>query len=343
MTNFLNQPFWSQGIWGNIWLDYLNALVVFVSSWLLILLVRAIALKKLEQLSHKTKNNFDNRLIAALKTIKAPLIITVSLWCASRFLAINPIGDRLLYGLLFLVIATSAIRFTEAIIRSMFGEIIQKNKQAKPLLHFFSIAIRVVLWILGLIIILSSFGVNVSSLITGLGISGVILALALQNVILDLFSSLTLYLDRPIQIGDKISVGADTGIVQKIGIKSTRIKSADGQIIIIPNRNLTTSSINNFQSNSQRRILNVITIPHNSSDEQCRKAIDSIKQLLNLAPGISLDHVSITDFNDQGLKLEIDYQFQNIDDEAEYLAQKQAINLEIRQALKKAGVLTPAK
>lgn len=102
--------------------------------------------------------------------------------------------------------------------------------------------------------ILQNVGVNVSALLGGVGIAGIAVSFALQNVLGDIFSFFSIYLDKPFQVGDFIVIGNESGTVEKIGLKSTRIKTLQGQELIVANSELTTTQINNYRQLKTRRV-----------------------------------------------------------------------------------------
>src|SRR3989344_5740426 len=104
------------------------------------------------------------------------------------------------------------------------------------------------------LIIASNAGFDVNALIAGLGVAGIAIALALQNILSDVFSSISIYFDKPFKAGDFIILGTDMGIVKKIGIKTTRIQALQGEEIVISNRELTELRIHNFGKMKERRI-----------------------------------------------------------------------------------------
>ena len=89
--------------------------------------------------------------------------------------------------------------------------------------------LKSVLWVVAIILILSNFGYDVSTLVAGLVVGGVAIAFALQNVLGDIFASFSIYFDKPFKVGDYIVLGSDSGMVTKIGIKSTRITTLQGE------------------------------------------------------------------------------------------------------------------
>src|SRR5215469_16341064 len=108
-----------------------------------------------------------------------------------------------------------------------------------PILINLTIIGKALLWVFGIFIVLSNAGVDITSLITGLGIGGVAVALALQSILSDLFSSFAIHFDKPSLVGDFIMVGDKVGVVERIGIKTTRIRALQGEEIVFANKLLT--------------------------------------------------------------------------------------------------------
>lgn len=112
---------------------------------------------------------------------------------------------------------------------------------------------------IALIVLLDNAGVNVSGLIAGLGVGGIAIGLAAQGVFADLFAALAILFDHPFRAGETIKFGQTIGTVERIGLKSTRIRSVDGEMIIVANRKLLDEEIHNLKRLTQRRV--VLTLP----------------------------------------------------------------------------------
>jgi small-conductance mechanosensitive channel len=106
---------------------------------------------------------------------------------------------------------------------------------------------RIALWAAIVLLVLDNLGVQVTALIAGLGIGGIAVALAVQSILKDLFASLSIVMDRPFEVGDFIAVGDVAGTVERVGLKTTRVRSLQGEQVILPNGNLLESRIRNFK------------------------------------------------------------------------------------------------
>jgi small-conductance mechanosensitive channel len=115
--------------------------------------------------------------------------------------------------------------------------------------------------------LLSNLGVNITALVTSLGIGGVAFALAIQNVLGDILASLAIALDKPFVLGDELRFGDIVGTVEQIGIKSTRLRSIEGDQIIIANAQLLTAQLHNFGRAPEQRISLVLTLAFGATSE----------------------------------------------------------------------------
>jgi small-conductance mechanosensitive channel len=114
--------------------------------------------------------------------------------------------------------------------------------------------INITVWSVVALVLLSNAGIDVTALVAGLGIGGIAIGLAAQGIFSDLFASLSIILDRPFVRGDFIVFGDHMGTIERIGIKSTRIRALSGEQIVIANANLLQSTIRNYKLLYERRV-----------------------------------------------------------------------------------------
>jgi small-conductance mechanosensitive channel len=115
--------------------------------------------------------------------------------------------------------------------------------------------IKVLFWVTGILAILSNLGFDITALIAGLGIGGIAIAFALQGILGDLFASFSIYFDKPFKKGHFIIVDDDMGVVENIGLRSTRINTLRGEELVISNKELTSVRIHNFKNMANRRVV----------------------------------------------------------------------------------------
>ena len=231
-------------LFGNTIGAYVNALGSFILLLLLFSLLHTLVLKRARTLAAKTSTDFDDLLIGILNKINPALYTFLALVIALRSLAVHALFSKTLETLALAWIVWYAIRALHELLAYTFKKRFEKHDQERAFKSM-STLINVVLWSLGLLFLLSNLGVNVTSIIAGLGIGGIAVAFALQNILSDLFSSFALQFDRPFTIGDRITIGAHSGTVEKIGIRTTRLRNATGDEVVIPNKDLASSVVIN--------------------------------------------------------------------------------------------------
>jgi len=177
----------------------------------------------------------------------------------------------------------------------------------------------------------------VSSMLAGLGIGGVAVALAAQAVLGDLFSALAIYLDRPFVAGDFIVVGDKQGTVEQIGIKTTRVRSLSGEMLVFANSKLTSADIQNFRQLRERRVVIIVGVPYQTSAEQVRKIPGLLRSAVSAQAQARFVRAHLKAFEQSGFSFELVYYV--IDHAyAVYMEVNQAIHLAVLDSFCKEGI-----
>jgi small-conductance mechanosensitive channel len=113
-----------------------------------------------------------------------------------------------------------------------------------------------------ILVALENLGVNITALLAGLVVGGVAVALALQNILGDLFASLSIALDKPFVVGDSLNIDMFTGSVERIGIKTTRLRSESGEQIILSNADILKSRVRNYGRMPEQRVLTTLRVAY---------------------------------------------------------------------------------
>lgn len=207
----------------------------------------------------------------------------------------------------------------------------------RPGLRFVGKVMKIIIWAIGFIIILRSFGYNITALAASLGIGGIAIAFALQNVLADIFASFSIDIDRPFRVGDFISIGEEMGRVKSIGIKSTRLQSLQGEELIVSNKELTNSRIHNFGQMEKRRTSFMVGIPYDTPLKKMEKIPGLIKDVLKKTKGVEIDRVYFKEFGAFNLGFEVAYFFQSADFN-DFVKAREKINFGIKKVLDKENI-----
>jgi len=192
------------------------------------------------------------------------------------------------------------------------------------------------LWAVLLLVGLDNFGVEITTLVAGLGIGGIAVALAAQSVLGDLFASLVILLDRPFVVGDFIVLGDHSGTVQRIGIKTTRIRLLSGEQLVVPNGDLVNSPVRNFRRLEERRIVFGLGLVYSTTAEQMERALTIVREAIERQEPVRFDRAHFKDYGDSSLNIEAVY-FVLAPEYLTFMNVQQAINLEILRRFNEEG------
>ena len=205
------------------------------------------------------------------------------------------------------------------------------DRAAVGTISIISFIARAMIWALVLLLTLDNLGVNITTLVAGLGIGGIAVALAVQNVLGDLLASLSITLDRPFVVGDAITVDDFSGTVEQIGVKSVRLRSINGEQIIMPNSNLLASRVRNWGRLLERRITFILGVSTDTPREKLEKLPKTLRSIVEAEKDIRFDRSHFTKIG-AALEFETVY-FVTTPDYARYMDIQQTINLKIIDAL----------
>lgn len=254
-------------------------------------------------------------------------------------------GVKMVIERLYLVVFSSTIIWIFLRMVDFIGIILMKRaektetKSDDQLVPFLVEVLKVIVTILGVFIILGSvFKLNIGSLIAGLGIGGLAIALAAKESLENLIGSFTIFLDKPFSVGDLITIGGMTGVVEKIGFRSTRIRTLDKTYVTVPNKKLVDDNLDNLSLRTNMRVKFELIVSFDTAAEKVQILIADIQNMINshkLTPNDGV--VKFTEFGSYGLKIMIMY-FVETNDWNEYIETKEELNYKIVEILFKNKV-----
>lgn len=312
--------------------DLLYAAVIFLATWGVLWLLKHQVLTRLASLAKRTKIGIDDFLVGVLNGVGGLFFFTVSLFAAVQHMELPDLADTVVHALFLFVLVHEVIKIVEKIVLYFVARALRKGKKTKESDKNISMAIvvmvRLVLWLVGLLLILSNLGFNVNSLIASLGIGGLAISLALQNVFSDIFSSFSILIDKPFEEGDFIIVGEHMGTVKQIGLKTTRIQALQGEEIVISNNELTSVRIQNFKKLEKRRVVFSVGVTYDTSVKNLKAVPGIIRQLIESQEDVQFDRAHFQSLGDFSLNFEVVY-YALTSDYSRYMDIQQAINLGI--------------
>ncbi len=336
INNILNQL-----ILGTPLYKWALALFVFFIFLILRKLFTIIVLKSIKKFVSRTKTDIDDKIFKVFLKPLRFLFIVFGTWFSLSILGIkNEITAHVVKTLfiytLFWILYNSIHIFEKNIyqLTTSLGKAVSKEIGG-----FIIKSIKIFIIILGIVAILQEWGINVTAFIASLGLGGLALALAAKDTAANLFGGLTIIADKALKIGDWVKIGSVEGIVEDIGIRTTKIRSFEKSLLTVPNSYIANNPIENFSRRDVRRIMMNIGITYDTPKEKIIAIVKDIRQMLVEHPGISKNQALIvyfTEFGDSALNIFI-YTFTNTANWEEYLKIKEDINLKIMDIVEKHG------
>lgn len=290
---------------------------ILIGAAILGRLLKYVLDRYLKRWAQKSSGQLDDILVGVLST---PLILGSVLGIANLGLQVLTLSEEAAFALstIFSVLLTLVIAIAVANLYAKFMELwltpIAEKSETKLDDQLFPIVIRggkYVIIVLGIIIALSNAGYNIYSLLAGLGVGGIALAMAARETIAHAFGGVTIFTDRPFQIGDYIIVDWEKGhegVVESIGLRSTRIQTRFDTRLVIPNAVITNQTVVNVSAyNNRRRNSQELTLSLKNSHAQVQQAIEIMKAVLEAHEEIDKYKVYFKKFASWGF--EIKYRF----------------------------------
>ena len=300
-------------IFGNTIGAYISAAVTFVLLLILFKIFQIIILGYLHRLAKKTKTDLDDTFIKIIRSLRPPFYSFLAVYFARQLLTINDFASKAIEVILIIWVTYQIIIAFQILLNYVVDKYVSSDKDdstdttTKSAFALLGKIATGILWAIGILMILSNLGINVSSLIAGLGIGGIAIAFALQNILGDLFSSFAIYFDKPFKVGDFIIVGEHLGTVEKIGIKTTRIKSLRGEELVISNTELTSTRIQNFKQMHERRITFTFGVVYQTTQEKLQKIQGMVKDIIDSVDMTRFVRAHFNSFGDSSLDFEVIY------------------------------------
>jgi MscS family membrane protein len=328
-------------IWGIPLANLIFAFLVFLFILVLRHFFTYIVITFLQNFAKRSKTYYDDRIISALKApIRFSFIIVALHFFFLLIFKETPFIKNVLNSLMLYTLFWAILAIAEALRDIVYKATAKFNDDlSKEMGGFILTLIKVLISGIGLAAILQVWGVNVTALIASLGLGGLAFALAAKDTASNLFGSLALLLDRSIRIGEWVKVGGVEGVVEDVGMRTTKIRSFDKALITVPNSIVANSPIENFSRRGIRRIKMHIGLTYDTNSTQLLEIKNRIEQMLKSHEGISQKDslmVYFDNFGDSSLDIFI-YTFTNTANWAKYLETREDINVKIMQIVEECG------
>ena len=309
---------------------------VLIGSFFLVWLLRAAVLARLKRWAERTTTRVDDLVVSLVSDVRLLLVAPALIMFAARGLAVSEQVDRSLHVAALIGIAVQLIMSSRLLIDFGLKTLAHKHRgedgQPDPTLVSSLGVLRVIamLVIASVVVLLAlqNMGVQIQPLLAGLGIGGIAIALAVQNLLSDLFGSLTILLDKPFVVGDSITVGDKSGTVERIGIKTTRVRAVSGEQLVFANSDLLSSRLHNFKRMQERRVVFTFGLVYETQPDLLARVPSIVKEAIGRQSAARFDRCHLKTLNTSSVDYETVY-FVTSADFTTYMDIQQAINLEL--------------
>lgn len=324
---------WNYVLLGNSLTAWATSVGLAVVGTLVLRLIFSFAIKRIETIAKRTRNDLDDLAVHLLEKTRWLFIAIIAIYLAARPLElsdrVHTVLDAILHAGIMLQVGFWAIGLINYYITH------HKRKQAQDDPGFatavgaLAFVARTALWaVLLLTYLRTSLGVDITAMVASLGIGGIAVALALQNVLSDLLASLSIVLDQPFVIGDFVVVGDLSGTVEHVGLKTTRVRSLTGEQLVFSNSDLLNSRIRNFKRMDERRVLFTVGVTYGTPREKLEAIPQMIREAVEAQPNARFDRCHFKTFGASSLDFETVY-YMRVPDYHAYMDTHHAINLAV--------------
>ncbi len=339
IVNTVTQVATGDLIWGNPFVDWIRAAIIFAIVILASGAIKFVA-KTIYRKHFSEKDDeitFRSFLFSNIAKLNFLVAIFIALYPAIISLVMPSRVDRIA-KYLFIIAAFGQILIWASNTLELYGKkYLQQHPDSATAMNVFSLMWKIAAYTIILLVMLDQLGFNINALIAGLGVGGIAVAFALQNVLGDVFGSLAIIFDKPFKVGDVIQIGTFIGRVEKVGLKTTRIRSQRGEQLVFSNNEILKSTIQNYGDLQERRVSMLLGVTYETPFETLKKVPEVVREAIFSRKNTSVDHVTLKEFAESSINFEVWY-YIRITEEQAWPEIEHEINLEIVRLFEKEGI-----
>ena len=328
---------------GNTWQHWAIAGVITVLFYVLRKIVANFVFGLFKRLTARTRTTLDDELITAWHKPVAAFIAVLGAVIAIKVLKMTPEADqafRYLKTIAFSVVALWFFISTVSTILDHLQDVAKaKGAAVAAFMPWIKKTLITLFLIFGVLIAAQSLGADVKAFLAGLGIGGLAFALAAQDTLANVFGSVVVAVDQPFKIGETVRIGSFLGMVEDIGLRSTRLRALDKSLVVIPNKTVASEVVTNLSRFIQRRNEQVIGLTYDTPPEQMAAMVEDIKGIVRSEDCVDPASILVffRDYSASSLDIWIVYVAKD-GDFVRFMDAKQRINLAIMRAVQARGL-----
>lgn len=322
---------------------YVIAALFLVVAILLRRLVVSVVFGFLKKLAARTETTLDDKLFPALEGPAGAFVVVTGIFAALKVLKLSVESDHYLDAgstiAFSLVIFWGLLRAFDAVLDHAQEVALRRNMGVAAFMPWIKKTLITLFVILGVLMVVQSLGYDVKALLAGLGIGGLAFALAAQDTLANVFGSIVVAIDQPFKLGEAVKIGANEGVVEDIGLRSTKLRTPGRNLIVIPNKTVAGEAIINNSRFIGRRADQVFSLTYDTKPEQIEELVQEMRRIIKAEPDVDTNSVLVffRDLNASSLDIWSAYNTKD-PDFGKHMAIRQRVNLAIMRAVAARGL-----
>jgi small-conductance mechanosensitive channel len=325
---------------GNTMQDWLRAAALAAAAWAILWAVRKVVTTRYKRLPTGSHATLIRLLAYLISNTTQVLFLAAALYVLLQVLTLPERTARFGSNAVMILILLQVGFWARRSVRFYFEwkQLERGHDRAfAGSLDIVNFVTNLLIWTLLVLLALGNLGVNITALVAGLGIGGVAVALSLQNILGDLFASLSIALDKPFVVGDSLTIDAFVGSVERIGIKTTRLRSESGEQIILSNADILRSRVRNFGRQLEQRILAAVRVTFDTPGDKLKALPKLMENIVREHPVVRFERCHLKTLGESSFLFELSYFVQQPAVNS-VLDIQQAVNFRIVDELRRLGV-----
>jgi MscS family membrane protein len=338
MNEFLEKTFYGNTVW-----EWLVSLLIIAGAFIGAKLLYWVFGNIVKKITKRTKSELDDLLV---DKIEEPIVLAFVLggfWLGLSYLNLSDgfanFMDKAFYVAITFDVSWLVVRLVDALIVEYLTPLVKKTDADldDQLLPIVRKSLKAVIWIIAVVVGLNNAGYDVGALIAGLGLGGLAFAMAAKDSVSNLFGGVTVFMDKPFKINERIQIDGFDGTITDIGLRSTKLRTLSGRIVTIPNKKFTDSYIENVTSQPTIKYSATLGLTYDTSPEDMEKAIDILKDIIKQSKYTEDNCFAYFDsFGDFSLNINFIY-YVKVEDDYWYLGPND-VNFQILKRFNEAGL-----
>jgi MscS family membrane protein len=328
---------------GNTVTHYIIATCLLVAGLLLRRVVTGLVFGIFRRMAARTQTTLDDKMFVALEAPVGTLVMLIGVFAALKVLKLSPQADEV-------IAAASTVAFSLAffwlllrafttLLDHVHTIAVARQKGIAAFMPWIKKTLVAVFVVIGVLMVFQSLGYNVRAILAGLGLGGLAFALAAQDTLANVFGSIVVAIDQPFRIGEFVQIGPNSGAVEDIGLRSTKLRRADKALIIVPNKTVAAEAVVNLARFTRRRFEQVIGLTYATTPADMDAMVEEIRGIITAQPEVDKPGVMVffRDFSASSLDIWVVYEIPDPDFK-KAMAVKQRVNLAIMRAVEARGL-----